>query len=114
MMQNIAFQLLRDPHAQNVMADLFSSTFSGTPSSNANANAASPMADAVPFNQNAPNGDRPASSEQTTAQPNMDQFMRLGQQLAQQLRATNPQLVDQLRQNFQSSFSSPDSTDSAP
>ncbi|KAF8568648.1 hypothetical protein P879_02332 [Paragonimus westermani] len=115
MMQNIAFQLLRDPHAQNVMADLFSSTFSGAPSSNASANVASPMADAAPSNQNAPNGDHPpASSEQTTSQPNMDQFMRLGQQLAQQLRATNPQLVDQLRQNFQSSFSSPDATDSAP
>lgn len=104
MMQNIACQLMRDPNTQNAMADLFRSTFGaasgggggGAVPTTASTNAANSTSD-TDTAQNGPSG----------GPPNVDQFLRLGQQLAQQLRAANPQLVDQLRQTFQNTSSDP-------
>ncbi|CAH8666879.1 unnamed protein product [Dicrocoelium dendriticum] len=65
----------------------------------ANSTAFTPNASATP---NATPSDTAPSS--TASSESTNQFLRLGQQLAQQMRSMNPELVDQLRQSFQNIF----------
>ncbi|CAL8089529.1 unnamed protein product [Calicophoron daubneyi] len=107
MMQNMACQLMRDPNTQNLMANLFRNAFSGNTETETNTANVTPTTapQAATESTNPP-------TETDGSQPNMDQFLRLGQQLAQQLRANNPQLVEQLRQTFHDTVPSDGSTNS--
>ncbi|TPP59625.1 hypothetical protein FGIG_07046 [Fasciola gigantica] len=77
------------------MTGLFRDTFgatSGPPESDAGA---PPQPQA-----NATGAPPPTAAAGGTSPGNVDQFVRVCQQLGQQLRDSNPQLIDQLRQSF--------------
>jgi len=65
-----------------------------------------------------PNAQPPSSdgTQPAPSVPGVDQFMRVGQQMAEQMQRENPDLINQLRNRFQgnnengSSGNNPDST----
>ncbi|VDP91146.1 unnamed protein product [Echinostoma caproni] len=73
------------------MSSLFRDTFGAT------AESAAPDAPPPAAPQPDANGTQPPTGGSSG---NMDQFMRVCQQLGQQLRDSNPQLIEQLRQSF--------------
>ncbi|KAA0196021.1 Small glutamine-rich tetratricopeptide repeat-containing protein alpha [Fasciolopsis buskii] len=96
MMQNMAYQLMRDPNTQNLMTRLFRDTF-GSTGGPPESSGAPPPPESQTDAGNAP----PPTAGGGRADPVvLDQFMRVTQQLGQQLRDGNPQLFDQLRQSF--------------
>ncbi|THD19774.1 Small glutamine-rich tetratricopeptide repeat-containing protein alpha [Fasciola hepatica] len=95
MMQNMAYQLMRDPNTQNLMTGLFRDTFGATGGPPESDGGAPPQPQA-----NATGAPPPTAAGGGTSPGNVDQFVRVCQQLGQQLRDSNPQLIDQLRQSF--------------
>ncbi|KAL5968219.1 Small glutamine-rich tetratricopeptide repeat-containing protein beta [Taenia solium] len=76
MMQTMAQRLISDPQMQSTVSSMVQGIFSG--------------------------GNAPAEGTGTpSGVPNMDDLLRYGQQFAQQMRQTNPDLVDALRQQMQ-------------
>ncbi|CAH8574541.1 unnamed protein product [Schistosoma turkestanicum] len=108
MMQNMARQFMNDPNAQNMMTNLLRNTFGvsdnsasrNNSTSNTETNNSSESTEPNP--QNNPVG---AGTGAGAGGQSMDEFLRLGQQLAQQLQASNPQLVNHLRQTFHTNVS---------
>ncbi|EUB62876.1 Small glutamine-rich tetratricopeptide repeat-containing protein beta [Echinococcus granulosus] len=76
MMQNMAQQLMSDPQMQSTVSSMMQGIFSG--------GTGSAEGTGVP-----------------SGGPNIDNLLRYGQQFAQQMRQTNPDLVDTLRQQMQ-------------
>ncbi|KAL5107345.1 Small glutamine-rich tetratricopeptide repeat-containing protein alpha [Taenia crassiceps] len=76
MMQSMAQRLISDPQMQSTVSSMVQGIFSG--------------------------GNAPTEGNGTpSGVPNMDDLLRYGQQFAQQMRQTNPDLVDALRQQMQ-------------
>ncbi|CAH8662205.1 unnamed protein product [Heterobilharzia americana] len=98
MMLNMARQFMSDPNAQNMMRNLLRNTFGAPDGSNRDNSAGNACSDNCSNGATEPN----AQSDHISGEQNMDEFLRLGQQLAQQLQASNPQLVNHLRQTFHS------------
>ncbi|CAH8669646.1 unnamed protein product [Schistosoma haematobium] len=106
MMQNMARQFMNDPNAQNMMTNLLRNTFGVSDN---------PITNNSPRNTEADNSNESTESSSQSHNPSgtgpstngqsMDEFLRLGQQLAQQLQASNPQLVNHLRQTFHTNVS---------
>lgn len=101
MMQNMARQFLTDPNAQNMMTSLLRNTFGVSETGQTPATQTS----APVNNSNEPQNQTGPTQVDGSLPGNMDDFLRLGQQLAQQLQTSNPQLVNQLRQTFHSNLS---------
>ncbi|KAH8866401.1 Small glutamine-rich tetratricopeptide repeat-containing protein alpha [Schistosoma japonicum] len=97
MMQNMARQFMSDPNAQNMMTNLLRNTFGMSDNPTAN----NPTSNTEATNSNGSTESNLQSDNGTgVGGQSMDEFLRLGQQLAQQLQASNPQLVNHLRQTF--------------
>ncbi|CAH8637172.1 unnamed protein product [Schistosoma intercalatum] len=106
MMQNMARQFMNDPNAQNMMTNLLRNTFGVSDNPTTNNSPRNTEADnSNESTESSSQSHNPSGTGPSTNGQSMDEFLRLGQQLAQQLQASNPQLVNHLRQTFHTNVS---------
>ncbi|XP_074601852.1 small glutamine-rich tetratricopeptide repeat-containing protein beta-like isoform X2 [Brevipalpus obovatus] len=125
---NVAEQLLQDPNLQNFVGGLMSNaSFGGVPPSGAPqagsggdpapGGAGMPPSGAPGANPDASSGssgstDPNPSGNETPLGGGLDAILRVGQQLASQVEASNPELIEQLRQRFSGTMNPPDNNNS--